>query len=287
MNTKLKVGFGRIVCLPDDPIVHIAGNDAKTDRNTDGIRDELAVTCIALSQEEKKWLIYTCDTVTINEFYVSIKEMVTAATGVPGENIVLNATHTHSAPTLKHDLPGRDAYLAKFREACVEAAVAAVADLWDAELSYGSAKTENLVFVRHYWMNDGTSFGNGHGSTESGFKAHMYDADPECQVLKFAREGKKDIVLFNLPCHATICSGKELKTKLSADFPYYARTYVEQQTEALCAYFIAAGGDSIPGSRLGLCPYSKDPAGFGAALGESVLSALKNMSAAEGNEIAL
>jgi len=287
MNTKLKVGFGRIVCLPDDPIVHIAGNDAKTDRNTDGIRDELAVTCIALSKGGKTWLIYTCDTVTINEFYVSIKEMVTAATGVPGEHIVLNATHTHSAPTLKHDLPGRDAYLAKFRVACVEAAEAAIADLWDADLSYGSAKTENLVFIRHYWMNDGTSFGNGHGSTESGFKSHMYDADPECQVLKFAREGKKDVVLFNLPCHATICSGKELKTKLSADFPYYARTYVEQHTESLCAYFIAAGGDSIPRSHMGLCPYSKDPAGYGAALGEFVLSALKNMTAAEGDEIFL
>ena len=287
MNTTLSVGVGRIVCLPDDPIVHIAGNDAKTDVNTDGVRDDLAVTCIALSHGERTFLIYTCDTVTINEFYVATKEMITAATGIPADCIILNATHTHSAPTLKHNLPGKDAYLAKFQTACVEAAVASIADLACATLSYGSAKTENLVFVRHYWMNDGTSYGNGHGSTASGFKSHMYDADPECQVLKFTREGKKDVVLFNLPCHATICSGKELKTKLSADFPYYARTYLEQQIHAHCAYFIAAGGDSIPGSRLGLCPYSKDPAGFGTALGEFVLSALKNMTPAEGDDVTL
>lgn len=287
MDASLKIGFGRVVCLPDDPIVHIAGNDAKTDMNTDGVRDDLAVTCIAIKKDERTYLIFTCDTVTINEFYIRTKEMITENTGVPADRIILNATHTHSAPTLKQDLPGRDAYLAKFQKACVTAAKKAIADLANATLSYGSVNTKNLVFVRHYWMNDGTSYGNGHGRTDSGFKAHMYDADPECQVLKFTREGKKDVICFNLPCHATICSGKELKTKLSADFPYYARTYLEEKTDALCAYFIAAGGDSIPNSRLGLCPYSKDPAGFGKALGDHVLSILNNLTPALGDDVTL
>ena len=287
MNTNLQAGFARVICLPDNLVAHIAGNDAKTDISVDGLRDELAVTCIALQEGGQTYLVYTCDTVTINDFYHHIKEMVTAGTGVPAENIVLNATHTHSAPTLKNELPGKEEYLAKFKIACVDAARAAIADLSPATLSYGSAQTENLVFVRHYWMNDGTSFGNGHGSTAPGFKAHMYDADPECQVLKFTREGKKDIILINLASHATICSRKELKTKLSADFPYYARSYVEQHTGAHCAYFIAAGGDSIPGSRMGLCPYAADPAGFGAGLGQYVLSALENMTEAEGDSVTL
>ena len=288
MNTKLQAGFSRIVCLPDDPVAHIAGNDAKTDISVDGIRDELAVTCIALAQGGETYLIYTCDTVTINDFYIAIEKAISDATGIPTEHIILNATHTHSAPTLKHDLPGRDAYLAKFSAACVQAAVAAVADLSPAALSYGSARTESMVFIRHYWMNDGTSFGNGHGSTASGFKSHMYDADPECQVLKFRRtDGKKDIVLINLASHATICSHKELKTKLSADFPYYARTYVEQTCDVHCAYFIAAGGDSIPNSRLGLCPNAKDPHAFGAQLGEYVVRCLENMTEAQGDAIQL
>ena len=289
MSNKLQAGFGRIVCLPDDPIVHIAGNDAKTDMNTDGIRDELAVTCIALRQGGKTYLIYTCDTVTINDFYVPTKEMITKATGVEADCIVLNATHTHSAPTLKHDLPGRDAYLAKFQVACVDAAVAAIADLSEATLSYGSAMTENMVFVRHYWMNDGTSYGNGHGSTASGFKSHMYDADPECQVLRLTRPAadKKDIVMINLAAHATICSHKELKTKLSADFPYYARTHIEQNADVHCAYFIAAGGDSTPNSRMGLSPNNKNPADFGTRLGEYVLSCLENMTEAQGDEVIL
>ena len=289
MNTNLQAGFSRIVCLPDDLVAHIAGNDAKTDISVDGLRDELAVTCIALQQGGKTYLIYTCDTVTINDFYHTTKQMITAATGVSADNIVLNATHTHSAPTLKHDLPGRDEYLAKFHAACVEAAIAAIGDLSDATLSYGSAQTESMVFIRHYWMNDGTSYGNGHGSTASGFKSHMYDADPECQVLKFTRPAvdKKDIVMINLASHATICSHKELKTKLSADFPYYARTYVEQNADVHCAYFIAAGGDSVPNSRLGLCPNAKNPGAFGIQLGEYVLSCLENMTEAQGSDVTL
>lgn len=289
MNTNLQAGFSRVVCLPDDLVAHIAGNDAKTDISVDGLRDELAVTCIALQQGGKTYLVYTCDTVTINEFYHHTKEMITEATGVPGDNIVLNATHTHSAPTLKHDLPGRDEYLAKFKISCVDAARAALADLSPATLSFGSAQTEKLVWVRHYWMNDGTSYGNGHGSVAPGYKSHMYDADPECQVLRFTRpaEDKKDIIMINLAAHATICSGKELKTKLSADFPYYARTYVEKHTGAHCAYFIAAGGDSVPGSRMGLCPYKQDPAGFGTGLGKYVLSALENMTEAQGDGVTL
>lgn len=287
MDNKLQAGFSRVVCLPDNLVAHIAGNDAKTDISVDGLRDELAVTCIALQQGGQTYLIYTCDTVTINDFYHHTKEMITAGTGVPAENIVLNATHTHSAPTIKQDLPGKEEYLAKFKISCVDAARAAIADLSPATLSYGSAQTESMVFIRHYWMNDGTSYGNGHGSTAPGFKSHMYEADPECQVLRFTREGKKDIILINLASHATICSHKELKTKLSADFPYYARSYVEQHTGANCAYFIAAGGDSIPGSRMGLCPYASDPAGFGAGLGKYVLSALENMTEAEGDAVTL
>lgn len=289
MNTNLQAGFSRIVCLPDNLVAHIAGNDAKTDISTDGLRDELAVTCIALRQGGQTYLVYTCDTVTINDFYHDIKRMITEKTGIPGDNIVLNATHTHSAPTIKQDLPGKEEYLAKFKIACVDAAVAAIADLSPATLSYGSAQTEGMTFVRHYWMNDGTSYGNGHGSTASGYRSHMYDADPECQVLKFTRpaETKKDIVMINLAAHATICSHKELKTKLSADFPYYTRTYVEQHTGANCAYFIAAGGDSTPNSKMGLCPDNKNPEYFGARLGDYVLSALNNMTEAVGDDVTL
>ena len=44
-------------------------------------------------------------------------------------------------------------------------------------------------------MNDGTTYGNGHGSTESGYKDHAYPADEELQVIKFARGTAEDLAV--------------------------------------------------------------------------------------------
>ena len=102
----LQAGFARVVCIPDDAVVYIAGGTAENDPSTDGLLDEIAVTCIALQQGGQTYLIYTCDVVDIHNFYTTTENAITKATNVPTENIIINATHTHSAPTLKDNLPG-------------------------------------------------------------------------------------------------------------------------------------------------------------------------------------
>ena len=285
----LKAGFSRVLCLPDDPVVHIAGGTAENDRSTDGVLDEITVTCIALQQGGQTYLIYTCDVVDIYSFYTATEEVITEKTGVPAENIIISATHTHSAPTLKDDLPGMAAYLRIYIDACAQAAEGAIADLSEATLSYGSIMTEHMVRVRHYWMNDGTSAGNGHGSASSGYKEHMYPADEECQVLRLTRaaEDKKDIVLFNLATHATIASREQWTHYLSADFPFYARTYVEENAGVHGAYFIAAGGDQVPGSKIPGEVTSSTPSAYGEQLGAYVVECLGAMTEAQGNKVSL
>ena len=293
-ENALQAGFWREVCLPDDAIVYIAGGDPASDPSTDGVLDELAVTCIALKQGGKTYLIYTCDIVDIDgKFYHTTETAITNATGIPVEQIILNATHTHSAPTLKNDLPGKDAYLVKFNDACATAGQKAIEDLSPATLSYGSVMTEKMVGVRHYWMNDGSDYGNGHGTSEglaSGYKEHMYDADPECQILRLTRaaENKKDILMVNLAAHSTMASGTNTSS-LSADIGGYTRNYIESEmSDVQVAYFIAAGGDSTPSSKItGEFPYGKNLNGFGEALGTYVINTLDSMTAAQGDEIKL
>lgn len=286
----LQAGFSRLQCLPDDSIVYIAGGTASEDPSTDGVLDEITVTCVALKQGGETYLIYTCDVVDIDgKFYKTTDAAISEATGLPVEKIILNGTHTHSAPTLKDNLPGRDAYLKKFNAVCAEAGVKAIADLSEAKLSYGSTMTENMVRVRHYWMNDGSSHGNGHGTATSGYKEHMYPADEECQVLRLTRsaEDKKDIVLFNLTAHATIVSGTHTSS-LSADFPGYARVYIEEQADVHAAYFVAASGDQVPGSRIaGEVPNGKNAPAYGEQLGDYVLKCLDAMTDAQGSDIQL
>lgn len=283
-SNVLQAGFARMNCIPDDKLVHIAGDDAANDPATDGLLDNLAITCVALKKGEDTYLIYTCDIVDIMDFYKETESTVSAATGVPVSNIILNATHTHSAPTLKPSdtkLPGRNNYERKFIKVSAEVAAAAIADLSPvSKLSYGSIQTENMVRVRHYLMNDGTSYGSGHGSTVSGYKDHLYPADEECQVIRISLEAedKKDIVMMNLGAHATIVSGTHTSA-LSADFPFPARQYVEENADVRCAYFIAAGGDQTPSSKIpGEVTNKADHFAYGKQLGGYVVECLKNMT---------
>ncbi len=288
----LKAGFARLDCIPDDPLVHIAGGDAASDPATDGLLDNLAVTCIALQQGGQTYLIYTCDIVDIVDFYKLTESVVEKETGVPVSNIILNATHTHSAPTLKPGdakLPGQPNYTAKFTATCKDAAVAAIADLSAvSELSYGSVMTENMVRVRHYRMKDGSTYGNGHGSTAAGFESHLYPSDEECQVIRISRaaEDKKDIVMFNLGAHATVVSGTNTSA-LSADFPFPARDYIETEAGVHAAYFIAAAGDQTPGSKItGEIAHSTHFE-MGERLGAYVVECLNNMTASATKEVKL
>lgn len=289
-SDELQAGFSRIDCIPEDPLVHIAGGNATDDPATDGLLDNLAVTCISLKKGDQSFLIYTCDIVDIVDFYKVVEKGISGETGIPVENIILNATHTHSAPTLKPsdmNLPGAANYLAKFTQCCVEAGKAAVADLSPVgDISYGSVMTEHMVRVRHYLMKDGTTHGNGHGSAASGYKEHLYPSDEECQVVRISRpaEDKKDIVMFNLGAHATMVSGTNTSA-LSADFPYPARTYVEENADVHAAYFIAAAGDQTPGSKIAGEITNKNHFAYGEQLGEYVVQTLNNMTVSQSKDI--
>ena len=285
----LQVGFGRENILPDIIGVEIAGGDASARLST-GYRDEVAATCIAIREGDETILLYTIDFIVVDKHVYIAQQDIAEATGIPEENILLNTTHTHSGVSIRSNWDGADAYRAKYRAATVTAAEQAIKDLSPATMYYGSTVTESLVFVRHYLMNDGTTYGNGHGSTASGYKEHLYPADGELQVIKFAREAedKKDVVLMNLGAHATMMNSIDANM-ISGDWPYVARTYVEENSDSLCAVFEAAAGDQIPNSNIkAIAPYGNKYPEFGNKTGEYCLEVLNGeMTKAEGTGINL
>ena len=299
----LQVGFGRESILPDRMGVQIAGGDAAA-RLSEGYLDEVAATCIAIKEGEQTVLLYTIDFITVDQHVYAAQADISAATGIAPENIILNTTHTHNGVSIRSNWEGVEEYRTQYRAAAVTAAQNAIADLSPATLYYGSVMTENMVFVRHYLMNDGSTYGNGHGSTESGYKEHLYPSDGEVQVIKFAREAedKKDVVLMNLGAHATINSSSANSPKsISADWPYNVRSYLEyavdedgmpdttQPTDYLCAVFEAAAGDQIPNSNMpNIDPYGNKYPEFGNKIGQYCMEVLNGqMTKAEGKGIKL
>lgn len=285
----LQVGFARKSILPDIQGVEIAGGDASSRLST-GYIDEVAVTCIAISEGEETILLYTIDFIVVDKWVYAAQEQISKATGIPVENILLNCTHTHSGVSIRSEWDGVDAYRTKYNQAAADAGVAAIADMSAAEMYYGSTMTDDVTFVRHYLLENGTTYGNGHGDiTGTERKDHLYESDGELQVIKFVRpaEDKKDVVLMNLGSHATIVNGTS-RNSISADWPGAARSYVEANTDSLCAVFEAAAGDQIPNSSVGSAKYPNKHPETGNYIGEYCVSVLNGeMTKAGGTGINL
>jgi len=247
-----QVGFNRQSITPTTNGVPIAGGDSSA-RPSEGFLDEVATTCIAFSKDGETYLIYTCDFMILNASVTDpVKATIEAATGVPASNILFNCTHTHSGVDINSSKwDGVSAYRQLFSTRALKAAEKALEDLSPATISYGSTQTEGMTFVRHYLMNDGTFSGNGHGSSASGYKDHMYEADGELQIIKFTRaaEDKKDIIIASFPAHATTVNSTN-RTSLSACYPGAFRAAVERDAGVHCAFFQGASGDQVPNSKI-------------------------------------
>ena len=282
-ESELKVGYGRADITPDYP-VNMAGSAAS--RVSEGALDPLYITFIAIGQGEKTFLVATMDLVGVYEEYgAPLRAYVSQETKIPEERVILNSTHTHSSVACRN---AKSTNALRYRQdLCTRAAFAAkeaLADLSPALVWYSSTQTKGMVWVRHYKMADGTYGGANYGSFKSGIVGHASEADPEMQVIRFARSaaGKKDVVLMNFPSHATI---NQNSTLLSADFPGPAREYVAQKTDTLVAYFIAGGGDQVPISRVAEENFSTDYRAYGEEVGRLAVESMKRLTKSECHDL--
>lgn len=269
-----RAGYGKENITPSYS-VHLQGGAWK-ERKSTGVLDYVYATCVALSQGDDTVLLYTLDMKLATDNYIDpAKAAVSQATGIPEEKILFNATHTHSSVAVRYQWDGVEKYKEEFNAAVVKAAQTAIADLSEAEIYSGSVQTEGLNFVRHYIMNDGTYAGSNFGSTKSGYKSHVREADKELQLVKLTRaaEDKADIVLMTFPTHGTF---NEHGTDISADFSSEARKLLEDNGY-LPAYFMAASGDQVPSSRIpgeAIGDYRE----YGKKLGQYALDGLEGLT---------
>lgn len=301
----LKVGFARENITPDYTVLIVGGKS----RASKGVLDNdgIFLTCVAMQEGEQTYLVFTADFINADSsgYTATLKAAVSTATGIPGGNIRFSTTHAHSSvgvSTTDWSLLGADGeanrqrFLEELNDAAAETANNAILDLSAVEAAYAGSVTDkkDVAFVRHYVKKNGTLDYSNDGGYDTGsnwftslnaqYKAHATQADQEIQMVKFQRSGgKKDVLLMSVPAHATL---NENSQYLSADFPNYARTYIEDNSDSLVAYFIGAAGDQVPRSKLS--PYylnqtmgvtnNTDAAVYGQKLGEYAVSALDSLT---------
>ena len=224
------------------------------DATAESVHDPLNLTCVALSDGEGGVaLIMTAD---LKGMHRSVFERCTSIIeknfGIKPENVMISATHTHSAPTVSS---GSDAnmtrFVAKLYKQIPVIVKEALLDLDELETCYtGKGTAKSIAFVRRYLQPDGTYITHGNKSSVQ----HETEADPELRTIRFDRKNKKDVLMVNFQTHYGGATGL-YPAQVSADFIAPFRDAAEKELDCLFAYYSGAGGNinfnsPIPGEKI-------------------------------------
>jgi len=212
------------------------------DATAESVHDPLNLTCVALSDGEGGVaLVMTAD---LKGMHRSIFERCTSIIeknfGIKPENVMISATHTHSAPTVSS---GSDAnmtrFVAKLYKQIPIIVKEALLDLDEIETCYtGKGIANSIAFVRRYLQPDGSYITHGNKSSVK----HETDADPELRTIRFDRKNKKDVLMVNFQTHYGGATGM-YPAQVSADFIAPFRDAAEKELDCLFAYYSGAGGN--------------------------------------------
>ncbi len=243
-----RVGYGKADITPEGQVA-MGGYGKSSERLSTGVLSYLYVTCIAITDaEDNTILIYGMDLCGIS-YPLKYRQDISDATGVPVENMMMSASHTHSAPDYGTPTSGSSDALDKLVDGLIDASVTAMEDRKEAKMYGGSIDVEGMNFVRHYICNDGTYAGDNFGDGSSGYAGHASQADPQLQLIKFVREGDKDIYLTNFQTHPHQTGGSS-KRDLSADIVGEYRIAMEKALDCEVLYLSGAGGNINSHSRI-------------------------------------
>ncbi len=203
-----------------------------------GVRDPLlAVACVVTDGATPVALVGIDSLFVGKETVKAARERIEKATGIPGANVLVGASHTHSGGPLVGCL-GNEAD-PEYQEQVARAVAAAVESAWKSlqpvELGVGTGKEDTIAFNRRFLMRDGREITH---PGKPGTKFHDQivrpsgPVDPDVGVLAFRKPGGALIGAFvNFACHCTVVGGNEfsadyvaalrkhLKAKIGADAP--------------------------------------------------------------------
>ena len=185
-----------------------------------GARDKLMARAAAFENSKGDSFIYiSTDSVRVLPVMVeAARKRIEQLTGVPGKNVMMAATHTHTGgpvpPILDPDSPEAEYPMWMARQAA-DAAVMAWKKRVPVKIGFAHAEERRLAFVRRYYMKDG-SF-----KTNPGYHPELIDrpageADPDIGIIKIEdMDGKLIGVITNFANHLDTVSGH----RYCADFP--------------------------------------------------------------------
>jgi len=241
LEHSLSVGFGRADVTPSAP-VPLSGLFSA--RLSSGVNQPLYVNCIVFTDETgNSFMIISADFLYPYTPMMFAKSDICKATGIPFNQIWIATTHNHSGPNLNDEHANIEPYSKFLREEIVKAAQAAMEDRKPAKMYITDARPEKINFIRHYITANGTYAGDNFGTVSKDNPIVDYESKPDnqLQLVKFTREGAKDIILMNWQGHPTGHSGKDLDKIMSC--VTVAIDKLERDLGCHAAYILGASGN--------------------------------------------
>ena len=286
----LRVGFAQENITPSDPVPMAADGDTEDAMNT-GIIDYLFATCVYFvdAQGTELYLI-AFDLCNMYDPLPEYRLALAKKLGVAEAQVMLSASHTHSAVALRAtQVPSVLRYIDSLKKQLETVARKAKDDAKAATGMYHSAiETSGLNFVRRYIMNDGSYAGDNYGNHSLGYAAHESEGDRQLQLLKFTREGGKDIILTNFQTHPhRTAYDTDDNRDLSSDIVGVYRQALEQQLDCHALYYTGASGNVNPTSRMVEENVFKDHRTHGQAMAQFAVKAAEHFTPLQLGEIRL
>lgn len=286
------VGYGKADITPDYTTqIGIVGNNDHATRLSTGVLEPIMATCIAFTDTDGTTvLVYGTDLHGTNaDVIAEIRKQLTEKTGVPGDHIQFNCTHNHCGPLqqMNSAVGPIQIYMEMMIKNCVQAGVDALESRKPAKMYTTFTRPEDMVFVRHYLRTDGEYEGTSYDNiakTGGEFLGFAEKGDNLLQMVKFVREGEKDVIMFNWQGHP-FSSSSEYYTYLSGVSPAIARRFLLEKADTESVYIMGGSGDSVQQSARSAARKFKDNVAYGEALADAMIAAFDSFQEAETGKI--
>jgi hypothetical protein len=198
-----------------------------TDRAAAGVHDELWAKSIVIDNGATSVALVALDIINTQRDYVQeARRLIRETAGIPGENVMISATHAHTGPIISNASArtvasgGNQGLAAEYTKALpgliAESVREAKAQLAPGKVFAGLGQEGGLSFNRRFHMKDG-SVGWNPGRLNPDILRPAGPIDPAVPVLYFASpEGKPLATYVNFTMHLDTVGGLEI----SADYPY-------------------------------------------------------------------
>lgn len=229
--------------LPSDPQGFV--------RRAVAVRDDLEpslVSACVIQNDDHIVALIAADVTNLDTYFANrIREVISATTGIPYDNILLNSSHSHAGlwprqgnKKLHGEFPdvteAEEAYFAKIPYDYASAVVKAISRMKPARISGGTGAVPGLAVNRRER--------DGKGGTILGWNKENF-IDEEVPTIRIdGHDGKPIATLVGFGCHPVVLGGEVPYS--GPDFIGELRRKVEILRGGVCIFFQGAAGNVLP-----------------------------------------